>query len=272
MTGSLKVAGAVLATGALAVASLGAVSTTASATPVPGAAQNRIVGGAVAHTADAPWAIQLSNSASPDATKEWCGATLVAADKIVTAAHCAKEAASTYTAIQGRDHLGRARGQKSAISHIWVDPAYGHRRGHDVAVMTLATSFTGVPTLPLETDVAADTVGARPVVYGWGMTNNTGPEDVFQEVTVPVLGDAYCVSAYPKKGRTDGFTTRGEICAGYKEGGKDACSGDSGGPLVLNGQLFGVVSWGDDCAVAGKPGVYAEVATYASELQAQIDG
>jgi secreted trypsin-like serine protease len=272
MTGSLKVAGAVLAAGALTVASLGATSATAAAIPVPGAAQNRIVGGAVASTVDAPWAIQLSNSASPDPSKEWCGSTLVAANKIVTAAHCATAAAKTYTAIQGRDHLSRARGRKSAISHIWIDPAYGHRRGHDVAVLTLATPFTGVPTLPLETDPAADTVGAQSVVYGWGMTQKTGPEDVFQEVTVPVLGDAYCASAYPKKGRTEGFTPKGEICAGYKEGGKDACSGDSGGPLVLNGRLFGVVSWGDDCAVAGKPGVYAEVATYASELQAHIDG
>jgi secreted trypsin-like serine protease len=267
MTASLKLARAVLAAGALTVASLGAVSATASATPAPGGAETRVVGGSVAHTVDAPWAIQLSNSHSPVSSKEWCGSTLVAANKIVTAAHCAKEAASTYTAIQGRDHLTGEGGQKSAISLIWVDPTYGKRRGHDVAVMTLATPFTGVPTLPLETSAAADTVGAQPEVYGWGETNGTGPDDVLQEVTVPVLGDAYCKKAYSK----EGYAAKGEICAGYKEGGKDACQGDSGGPLVLNGRLFGVVSWGDSCATAGKPGVYAEVAAYASELQAQID-
>jgi secreted trypsin-like serine protease len=267
MTASLKPARALLAAGALTVASLGAVSATASATPAPGGAETRVVGGGVAYTAVAPWAIQLSNSHSPASSEEWCGSTLVAANKIVTAAHCAKEAASTYTAIQGRDHLTGKGGRKSAISHIWVDPAYGKRRGHDVAVMTLATPFTGVPTLPLETSAAADTVGAQPVVYGWGETKGTGPDDVFQEVTLPVLGDAYCAKAYPK----DGYTAKGEICAGYKQGGKDACQGDSGGPLVLNGRLFGVVSWGTGCADAGKPGVYAEVAAYAPELQAQID-
>src|SRR4051812_39884820 len=106
MTTSLKLARAVLAASALTVASLGAVSATASATPAPGGAQNRVaqnrvaqnrvVGGANAYTAVAPWAIQLSNSKSPVPSKEWCGATLVAANKIVTAAHCATEAASTY--------------------------------------------------------------------------------------------------------------------------------------------------------------------------------
>ena len=249
------------------MASLGAVSATASVAELPGGPQTRIVGGDIAHTADTPWAIQLSNSGSPDPTGEWCGATLVAANKIVTAAHCSQESAGTYTAIQGRDVLSNtSTGQESAISSIWVDPAYGSQPGHDVAVMTLATPFTGVPTLALETSTAADAAGADSVVYGWGATEGTGPANTFQKVTVPVLGDAYCNDAYASQG----YVANGEICAGYEDGGKDSCQGDSGGPLVLNGRLFGVVSWGIGCADAGNPGVYAEVATYASELQAQI--
>jgi secreted trypsin-like serine protease len=270
MTGNKHVVRAALAAGVLTAASLGAVAVagSASAAQSPDGPKTRIVGGTIAHTADTPWAIQLSNSGSPDPTLEWCGSTLVAANKIVTAAHCAQEAASTYTAIQGRDDLAdKSTGKESKITGIWVDPEYGKSPAHDVAVMTLATPFEGVDTLALETDKAADAAGAASIVYGWGETEGTGPADTFQKVDVPVLGDAYCGKAYA----SEGYTADGEICAGYEEGGKDSCQGDSGGPLVLNGRLFGVVSWGVGCADAGKPGVYAEVATYAAELQQQID-
>ncbi|MFK4087665.1 S1 family peptidase [Kribbella sp. NPDC020789] len=264
MTKRLQVIRALVAAGTLTAASLGAVAATAA--PAPDGPKTRIVGGTVAHTADAPWAIALNNSGSPSPSGQWCGSTLVKADKIVTAAHCAGEEIGTYTAIQGRDVLTAAGGKESKISNIWVDPNYGKQPGHDVAVLTLATPFTGVPTLALETDKAADAAGAASVVYGWGSTEGTGPEDTFQKVDAPVLGDAYCEKAYA----SEGFTAEGEICGGFEEGGKDSCQGDSGGPLVLNGRLFGVVSWGVGCADAGKPGVYAEVATYASELQEQI--
>ncbi|MFI5729355.1 S1 family peptidase [Kribbella sp. NPDC051587] len=266
MTARLQLVRALLAAGALTAASVGAVAT-ASAAPAPDGPKTRIVGGAIAHTADTPWAIALNNSGSPVPSGQWCGSTLVAANKIVTAAHCADQEPGTYTAIQGRDKLSEtATGKESKVSSIWVDPKYGQEPGHDVAVMTLATPFDGVPTLALETSQAADTVGAASVVYGWGSTGGTGPADTFQTVAVPVLGDDYCADAY----KAEGYSAAGEICAGYKDGGKDSCQGDSGGPLVLNGRLFGVVSWGIGCAEAGHPGVYAEVATYATELQDQI--
>ncbi|TDD45607.1 serine protease [Kribbella antibiotica] len=264
MTGKLKLARAAFAAVILVAASAGAVGTAQAAKSKPPAP---IVGGTLASTAQTPWAIALNNTRSSDPYDQYCGATLVKANKIVTAAHCVTQAISTYTAVQGRDDLRTTAGKTSKISKIWKDPLYGVQAGHDVAVLTLTTPFTGVATLPLETSTAADVVGAQATVYGWGNTEGTGPSDRFQKVLTPGLGDAYCNQVYA----SEGYVANGEICAGYKEGGKDSCQGDSGGPLVLNGRLFGVVSWGIGCADAGNPGVYAEVATYASALTTQIN-
>ena len=58
------------------------------------------------------------------------------------------------------------------------------------------------------------------------------------------------------------------LCAGYHNRKIDSCQGDSGGPLVCKkrneaGQdvwyLWGVVSWGYDCAKPGYYGIYASV-------------
>jgi len=97
---------------------------------------------------------------------------------------------------------------------------------------------------------------------GWGTTSYSGKSsDVLLEVTLPVWDLDDCKEAY-----TQPITDR-QICAGYKEGGKDSCQGDSGGPLMFemdSGRwaAVGVVSWGIRCADAGKPGVYTRVTSY----------
>lgn len=51
--------------------------------------------------------------------------------------------------------------------------------------------------------------------------------------------------------------------------------GDSGGPLacVKDGAsyLYGIISWGDGCSKAGKPGVYTKVTQYVDWINKKID-
>ena len=65
------------------------------------------------------------------------------------------------------------------------------------------------------------------------------------------------------------------ICAGYPGvGGKDACQGDSGGPFVCNdggkAVIAGVVSWGNGCALADYPGVYARTTYVLDWINSQM--
>lgn len=229
-----------------------------------------IVGGTLASTTEAPWAIALTNTESARRTGRWCGAVLVRPNKVLTAAHCMNKPASSYTAIQGRaDLLDDSVGRTSPISAIWIHPGYNRiNNRNDFAVLTLARPLTGVPTIRLETDVKADRKGVVPTVYGWGTTNDTGPEDTLQKLAIPVLGDAACLGnpQYVE----NGYGASANVCAGHLDGRGDACQGDSGGPLVLNGRLLALVSWGKGCAERGYPGVYAEIAPNAKTLAAQV--
>jgi len=93
----------------------------------------------------------------------------------------------------------------------------------------------------------------------------TGDRDVLRQVVVPIISSDYCrAMSYTYDIRL----TDNMICAGYRQGGKDACSGDSGGPLVCRqgGRWWqhGVVSWGKPgvCGLPNEPGVYSSVVKY----------
>lgn len=77
---------------------------------------------------------------------------------------------------------------------------------------------------------------------------------------IPTISYAECSKKY-------GFIPERMLCAGYAQGGVDACEGNAGGPLECSGQLAGIVSWGIGCGYAGYPGVYTNVSYYSQWIQ-----
>ena len=77
------------------------------------------------------------------------------------------------------------------------------------------------------------------------------------------MSDSDCRAAYPGEITSNMFCAGNVDAAGGIAAGIDSCQGDSGGPIVYehenNCELSGVTSWGDGCAKAGTPGVYADV-------------
>ncbi|XP_046982548.1 anionic trypsin-1-like [Schistocerca americana] len=135
---------------------------------------------------------------------------------------------------------------------------------NDIAVIKLKQLIPvgeEVPVYPLALAHRSPAPGTSCNVSGWGVTTFKGvkPKETLRYVEVPVVGVEDCRRQLP------GLLGEGMLCAGG-QGGRDACSGDSGGPLVCDGVLAGVVSWGVECGVAGYPGVYTDVATFAAFL------
>ncbi|NYH77944.1 secreted trypsin-like serine protease [Actinopolyspora biskrensis] len=224
-----------------------------------------IVGGEPAEVADHPWVVYLVDTAG----KQFCGGTIAAPDKVVTAGHCvADQRPDGIRVVAGRTDKNTQAGTVAGVSDIWVHPEYTDPyRGADVAVLTLRDSLSRA-SLPLASaeDDALYRPGTRATVLGWGATSEGGgPSDILRKATVPVIADSECRATYGSN-----FVAGAMVCAGYAEGGVDGCQGDSGGPLVAGDKLIGVVSWGIGCARPGKPGVYTEVASYADQIRAQL--
>lgn len=253
------------AAGTLAAMSLvgGLLATTANATE-QGAAAPPIVGGQAARIADHPWVVYLAD----DQGNQFCGGSVGAANKIITAAHCVKgEKPASVRVVAGRENKSSADGAEAKVTDVWVHPDYQDANtGSDVAVLTLDQQLTQAP-LPVATpaDTASYEAGRMATVLGWGATSEGGDaSETLQKAEVPLTADADCKAAY------DQYDPKAMVCAGFPEGGIDSCQGDSGGPLVVDGKLVGIVSTGNGCARPGSPGIYTRVATYQADVQAQL--
>lgn len=230
------------------------------------AADEQVVGGERASIEANPWAVYLVD----DRGTQFCGGTIVAPAKVLTAAHCALgRSPREVQVVAGReDKLDRQAGVVAAVTGIWIHKQYTSAdEGEDVAVLTLKKALPYAP-LPLAepSDRALYQPGTELRALGWGRTTENGKTSRYlMQATVPVLPDAFCVDTYPQFVKADMF------CAGFEGGKVDTCQGDSGGPIVADGKLVGVTSWGEGCARRNKPGVYVRISRYAEELHSVVD-
>uniref|UniRef100_A0A2K6G8M9 Transmembrane serine protease 9 n=1 Tax=Propithecus coquereli TaxID=379532 RepID=A0A2K6G8M9_PROCO len=223
----------------------------------------RIVGGMEASPGEFPWQVSLREN-----KEHFCGATIISARWLVSAAHCFNEFQdpTEWVAYVGTTYLSgsEASAVRARVARIVKHPLYNpDTADFDVAVLELSDPLPfgrdiQPVCLPAATHIFPP--GKKCLISGWGYLKEdflVKPE-VLQKATVELLDQALCAGLYGPS-----LTDR-MVCAGYLDGKVDSCQGDSGGPLVCkepSGRFFlaGIVSWGIGCAEARRPGVYARV-------------
>ncbi|MBU2968557.1 trypsin-like serine protease [Pseudoalteromonas sp. C2R02] len=195
-----------------------------------------------------------------------CGSSFIGGRYVLTASHCIEGANAKDLAvwIGGHDLTKETQGKSVDVAQIYMHEEYGvgGETNNDMAILELVSEVSNATPIKLITEEIFNQikVGDDFTVMGWGALEEGGQSpSILQEVKVPYITHEQCNAA----DWYNGDITEQMICAGYEQGNKDSCQGDSGGPLIYKHEdefyQLGVVSWGDGCANAKKPGVYANV-------------
>ncbi|ELK15909.1 Enteropeptidase [Pteropus alecto] len=232
----------------------------------------KIIGGNNAKEGAWPWITALYYD-----DQLLCGASLVSNDWLVSAAHCVygrNLEPSKWKAILGlhmTSNLTSPHVVTRLIDQIVINPHYNKRmKDNDIAMMHLEfkvnyTDYIQPICLPEENQLFP--AGKICSIAGWGSVVYQGPTvNILQDADVPLLSNEKCQQQMPEYN-----ITKNMVCAGYEEGGIDSCQGDSGGPLMCQENnrwlLVGVTSFGYQCALPNRPGVYAWVPGFTEWIQ-----
>lgn len=193
-----------------------------------------------------PWLVSLTRSYVA------CGGSLIAPDRVLTAAHCVQGAdpSELSVRIQGKRYPWKGAIFPSTYRLIpsRVAPNDSHASGSadDIAVILLKTPVQGVATLPIADPPPA--VGEASLTVGHGQTGD-GPAPSWNRGGLgasQTVSDA-CAAAYGPKL----FKPALHLCTQDTTASKSqACAGDSGSPVMVqrNGAwaVAAVVTWGGE--------------------------
>ncbi|KAL1020732.1 hypothetical protein UPYG_G00003930 [Umbra pygmaea] len=238
---------------------------------------SRVVGGRDAPVGAWPWQVSVQVRSS-----HFCGGTILDRQRVLTAAHCfylvPHHRMSSLRVVAGLNTLSypEEHSQSRYVQEVRVHEGYHHPCfADDLALLFLRNplEFTHFvqPVCTVEDEREEHSLDlSMCFVSGWGSAYYKGKGlDTLQEAEVQLIDRQIC-------NQTDwynGYIQAGMICAGSEMGVVDTCQGDSGGPLQCFSEdkgtfyLVGVTSFGDDCGLPKRPGVYARVSKYSTWLK-----
>nr|XP_006821214.1 PREDICTED: limulus clotting factor C-like [Saccoglossus kowalevskii] len=261
--------------------------------------RGRLLGGHEANEGSWPWVAFLDIDAPlHDIHGGICSGSLINEEWIITAAHCVTNKGTNRntfgqliesTSVRVRLGLHRQSEPSEHVMERRVSEIIRHSSynpvtfDNDIALLHVSepvqfSEYVRPVCLPptdlittsefgmeFEDEIPRPPPDEMAIILGWGLTSNGGSRaDSLLEAYVPIVEQEICRDVYAPNGWD---ITASMLCAGYEEGGRDACRGDSGGPLLFEDPntlqyfVYGLVSWGrpGECASPDSYGVYARV-------------